>query len=282
MEIKTLGVIGCGQMGGGIAQVAAQAGCQVIVREVSAEFLEKGMARITGFLEKDVSKGKISAADRDATMERLRGTTNLADLAGCDLVVEAIVEDIAAKRELFAELDGICKPETILATNTSSLTVVEMAASTKRPDKFAGFHFFNPVPVMKLVEVVRAITTSDETVADLKAFGGRLGKTVVEAQDTPGFIVNRLLVPFLLDAIRIYEQGTASREDIDEGMKLGCGHPMGPLALSDFVGLDTMVHIAESLFEEYREPRFAPPVLLRRMVLAGMLGKKNGKGFYQY
>jgi 3-hydroxybutyryl-CoA dehydrogenase len=282
MEIRTLGVVGCGQMGAGIAQVAAQAGCDVLVCEVGDELLQKGLGRIASLLAKDVERGKLDAAERDATLARLKGTTELADLRGCELVVEAIVERIEAKRELFAQLDTICPPETIFASNTSSLTIVEMAAATQRPDRFAGLHFFNPVPLMKLVEVVRAIGTSDTTIATLRAFGERLGKTVVEAKDTPGFIVNRLLLPYLLDAIRIYEEGRATAEDIDTGMRLGCNHPMGPLALCDYIGLDTMLHIAESMFDEYREPRFAAPVLLRRMVQAGMYGRKNGKGFYQY
>jgi 3-hydroxybutyryl-CoA dehydrogenase len=282
MEIRKVGVVGCGLMGGGIAQVCAQAGFETVVREVSQDLLDRGMGRIAGLLEKDVGKGRLSAEQRDATLARLAPTTALDALADCQIVVEAIVENLDAKREVFGALDAICAPATIFASNTSSLTIAEMAATTKRPDRFAGLHFFNPVPVMKLVEVVRSIVTSDATVATLKQFGAALGKTVVEAQDTPGFIVNRLLIPYLLDAIRVLESGVATREDIDEGMKLGCGHPMGPLTLLDFVGLDTTYYIANIMFDEFKEPRFAPPPLLKRMVLAGQLGKKSGRGFYEY
>jgi 3-hydroxybutyryl-CoA dehydrogenase len=282
MEIRKVGVVGCGLMGGGIAQVCAQAGFETVVREVSQDLLDRGMGRIASLLEKDVGKGRISAEQRDATLARLAPTTALDALADCQIVVEAIVENLDAKREVFGALDAICAPDAIFASNTSSLTIAEMAATTKRPDRFAGLHFFNPVPVMKLVEVVRSIVTSDATVARLKQFGAALGKTVVEAQDTPGFIVNRLLIPYLLDAIRVLESGVATREDIDEGMKLGCGHPMGPLTLLDFVGLDTTYYIANIMFDEFKEPRFAPPPLLKRMVLAGQLGKKSGRGFYDY
>ncbi len=282
MEIRTVGVIGCGLMGGGIAQVCAQSGFETVVREVSQELLDKGMGRIAGLLAKDVGKGKLTTEARDAALSRLRPTTDLAELSGCQLVVEAIVENLDAKREVFSTLDALCSPDTIFASNTSSLTIVEIAAATARPDRFAGLHFFNPVPVMKLVEVIRSIVTSDATVAALKQFGAALGKTVVEAKDTPGFIVNRLLVPYLLDAVRVLESGVASREDIDEGMRLGCGHPMGPLTLLDFVGLDTTYYIANIMFEEFKEPRFAPPPLLKRMVLAGHYGRKSGKGFYDY
>lgn len=282
MEIRKVGVVGCGLMGGGIAQVAAQSGFETVVREVSQDLLDKGMTRISALLAKDVAKGKLTEQDRDATLGRLTPTTALDSFADCQVVVEAIVENLDAKRELFGALDAICPAETIFVSNTSSLTIIEIAAATRRPDRFAGLHFFNPVPVMRLVEVVRSILTSDATVATLKDFGAALGKTVVEARDTTGFIVNRLLVPYLLEAIRAVEDGTAARDDIDVSMKLGCGHPMGPLELSDFVGLDTLYYIALSMFEEYKEPRFAPPVLLKRMVLAGRYGKKNGKGFYNY
>ena len=282
MQIKKVGVLGCGLMGAGIAQVSAQAGFTTVVKEVEQQFLDKGMARIEGILGKDVAKGKLSADDRDATLSRLRGTTLFADLADCDLIIEAIVENMDAKREVFSALDALCPEHTIFASNTSSLTIVEMAAVTKRPDRFAGLHFFNPVPVMKLVEIVRAITTSDATVATLREFSAAVGKTAIEARDTTGFIVNRLLVPYLLDAVRVLESGVATREDIDEGMKLGCGHPMGPLALLDFVGIDTTYFIANIMFDEFREPRFAPPPLLRRMMLAGHLGRKSGRGFYEY
>jgi 3-hydroxybutyryl-CoA dehydrogenase len=282
MEIRKVGVVGCGLMGGGIAQVAAQSGFETVVREVSQELLDKGMQRIEGLLAKDVAKGKLTAQAKDEAMGRLKPTTDLDTFTDCQIVVEAIVENLEAKRALYTTLDTICSHDTIFASNTSSLTIIEMAAATKRSDRFAGMHFFNPVPVMKLVEVVRSIATSDATIATLKEFGAALGKTVVEARDTPGFIVNRLLVPYLLDAVRVLEAGIATREDIDEGMKLGCGHPMGPLTLLDFVGLDTTYYIANIMFEEFKEPRFAPPPLLKRMVLAGHYGRKTGKGFYDY
>jgi 3-hydroxybutyryl-CoA dehydrogenase len=282
MEIRKVGVVGCGLMGGGIAQVCIQSGFETVVREVSQDALAQGLQRIESILLKDVAKGKLAAEAKDAAMARLQPTTGLDAFADCQLVVEAIVERLDDKRELFAALDGICPPETIFASNTSSLTIIEMAAATRRTDRFAGLHFFSPVPVMKLVEVVRSIATSNETVEMLKAFGAALGKTVIEAKDTPGFIVNRLLVPYLLEAVRVLESGVASRDDIDQGMKLGCGHPLGPLALLDFVGLDTTYYIANIMFDEFKEPRFAPPPLLKRMVLAGQLGRKSGKGFYDY
>jgi 3-hydroxybutyryl-CoA dehydrogenase len=282
MEINKVGVVGCGLMGAGIAQVCAQSGYQTVVREVERSALDKGLGRIENILNKDVSKGKLSEDNKQATLSRLSGTTDVTYLADCDIVIEAIVENLDAKRDLYQQLDQLCPPHTIFASNTSSLPIIEMAAVTNRPDRFAGLHFFNPVPIMKLVEVVCSIASSDETINNLKQFGSALGKTVVEAKDTPGFIVNRLLIPYLLDAIRVYEQGIASREDIDEGMKLGCGHPMGPLTLLDFVGLDTTYYIANIMFEEYKDPRFAPPTLLKRMVLAGYLGRKSGKGFYDY
>jgi 3-hydroxybutyryl-CoA dehydrogenase len=282
MEIKKVGVVGCGLMGAGIAQVCAQSGYQTVVRETESSYLDRGLVRIESFLGKAVAKGTLSQEAHAATLSRLHGTTALADLADCDLIIEAIVEKLDAKRQLYQQLDALCPDHTIFASNTSSLTIIEMAAVTKRPDRFAGMHFFNPVPVMRLVEVVRSIASSATTIATLKGFGASLGKTVVEAKDTPGFIVNRLLVPYLLDAVRIYEQGIASREDIDEGMKLGCGHPMGPLTLLDFVGLDTTYYIAEIMYEEFKEPRFAPPPLLKRMVLAGHYGRKSGRGFYEY
>ncbi|HEX6289136.1 MAG TPA: 3-hydroxybutyryl-CoA dehydrogenase [Herpetosiphonaceae bacterium] len=282
MEIKKVGVVGCGLMGAGIAQVCAQAGYQTIVRETEQVYLDHGLARIAGFLSKDVAKVRLSEDAKHAALSRLQGTTSLADLADCDLIVEAIVEQLDAKRALYQELDALCPPHTIFVSNTSSLTIIEMAAVKQRAERFAGLHFFNPVPVMKLVEVVRSILTSHETIDTLKDFGASLGKTVVEAKDRPGFIVNRLLVPFLLDAIRIYEQGLASREDIDAGMKLGCGHPMGPLTLLDFVGLDTTYYIANIMYDEFKDARFAPPPLLKRMVLAGHYGRKSGRGFYEY
>jgi 3-hydroxybutyryl-CoA dehydrogenase len=282
MEIRKVGVVGCGLMGGGIAQVCAQSGFETVVREVSRKLLDRGMGGIASILEKDVAKGKLTPDARDAAMRRLEPTTALDAFADCQVVVEAIVENLDAKREIFSALDTICPPETIFASNTSSLTIIEMAAVTRRPDRFAGLHFFSPVPLMRLVEVIRSIATSDTTIATLREFGAALGKTVIEAKDTPGFIVNRLLVPYLIDAVRVLESGIASREDIDAGMKLGCAHPIGPLALLDFVGLDTAYSIANIMFEEFKEPRFAPPPLLKRMVLAGQLGRKSGKGFYDY
>lgn len=282
MEIRAVGVVGCGQMGGGIAQVCAQAGFETVVREVSQEALDRGVGRIAGILAKDVGKGKLDPAARDAALARIRPTTDLADMAGCQIIIEAVVERLDAKREVFAALDGICPPATIFASNTSSLTIIEMAVGTRRPDRFAGLHFFNPVPVMGLAELVRSIATSDETVAALRQLVAALGKTVVEARDTPGFIVNRLLIPYLLDAVRLLESGVATREDIDASMRLGCGHPMGPLTLLDFIGLDTVHAIADIMYEEFKEPRFAPPPLLRRMVLAGQYGRKSGRGFYSY
>jgi len=281
-EIKRVGVLGCGLMGSGIAQVAAAAGYETAVRDVSKELLERGRAGIEKSLAKFVEKGKLDAAARDATLKRLTFTTTVADLKGADVVIEAITEDLALKNALFKELDGLCGAATIFASNTSSLTIAEMAAATKRADRFVGLHFFNPVPLMQLVEVVRTVTTSDETFKRAFAFAKSLGKEAVAAKDNSGFIVNLLLVPYLLDAIRAVERGFASVADVDKAMQLGCGYPMGPLTLLDFVGLDTTYHIAEIMFKEYREQRYAPPPLLKRMVLAGMYGKKTGKGFYDY
>ncbi len=281
-ELRKIGVCGCGLMGSGIAQVCAMSGYDVIVLEADQKALERGMAGIRKSLDKFAEKGTIGAADRDATLERLKTTTHVGDLSDCDLVIEAIVENMAAKRELFSQLDALLAPDAIICSNTSSLCVIEMAAATKRPELVAGLHFFNPVPLMKLVEVVKTIQTSQATIDTLFAFAKRLGKRAVLAQDTPGFIVNRLLVPYLLYAIRMYESGLASKEDIDEGMKLGCGHPMGPLTLLDFVGLDTTYYIAEIMFDEFKDPMMAPPTLLKRMVLAGQYGRKSGKGFYDY
>jgi 3-hydroxybutyryl-CoA dehydrogenase len=269
-------------MGSGVAGVCAKAGYDTVVREVSDELVRKGMGRIEGSLAKAVEKGKLPAADRDAAWKRLSSTTRLEDLADCDIVVEAIVENLAVKKETYAALDRICKAPAIFCSNTSSLTIIEMSSATQRPDRFAGLHFFNPVPVMKLVEVVRTIATSDATAEAVFAFARSLGKEPIRTQDNSGFIVNRLLVPYLLDAVRALEEGVGTREDIDKGMELGCGHPMGPLKLLDFVGLDTTYAIAEIMFEEYREKRFAPPPLLKRMVLAGRYGKKSGRGFYEY
>ncbi len=282
MAIQTVGVVGCGLMGSGIAQIAAEAGCAVIVREVNDALLAKGKGKIEAFLKKAVEKGKATADQMATTLSRFTWTTNLADLAKCDLVVEAIVENMGAKQELWKFLDGVCPAHTIFSSNTSSLSIGDMAACTKRPDRFVGLHFFNPVPLMRLVEVVRTISTSDATYQAACEFGKRVGKTVVTAKDTPGFVVNLLLVPYLLDAIRAFEKGVASAADIDNGMVLGCGHPMGPLTLLDFVGLDTTLYIADIMDHEFKDVRYAAPPLLRRMVAAGMHGKKSGKGFYDY
>ncbi|HYK53337.1 MAG TPA: 3-hydroxybutyryl-CoA dehydrogenase [Candidatus Eremiobacteraceae bacterium] len=281
-EIQKVGVCGCGLMGSGIAQVAATAGCDVVVLEADRAALDRGMAGIRKSLDKFVEKGAIDAATRDAILGRLKTTTDVNDLKDRDLVIEAVIENMAVKKELFSALDKLLAPHAIICSNTSSLCVVEMAAATKRPKQVAGLHFFNPVPLMKLVEVVKTIVTDQQTIDALFAFAKRLGKTAILAQDTPGFIVNRLLVPYLLYAVRMYEAGLASREDIDEGMKLGCGHPMGPLTLLDFVGLDTTYYIAEIMFAEFKDPLMAPPPLLKRMVLAGWYGRKSGRGFYEY
>jgi 3-hydroxybutyryl-CoA dehydrogenase len=281
-DIKRVGVLGCGLMGSGIAQVAATAGYDTIVRDVSKEFLDRGRAGIEKSLAKFVEKGKLDASARDATLKRLTFTTTVADLKQSDIVVEAITEDLALKNALFKELDALCGPGAIFASNTSSLTIAEMAGATKRADRFVGLHFFNPVPLMPLVEVVRTVTTSEEAFKRAFAFAASLGKEPIAAKDNSGFIVNLLLVPYLLDAIRAVERGVGSVPDIDKAMQLGCGYPMGPLTLLDYVGLDTTHHIAEIMFKEYREARYAPPPLLKRMVLAGMNGKKSGKGFYDY
>ncbi|HEY4877974.1 MAG TPA: 3-hydroxybutyryl-CoA dehydrogenase [Candidatus Acidoferrales bacterium] len=282
MAIEKVGVVGCGLMGSGIAQIAAQAGCQVTVREVNAAVLEKGLQSIDKNLQRLVDKGTLAAADRDQVRGRLHGTTSLEDLKDCDLIIEAIIEQLPAKRELWTALDKICPKHTIFASNTSSLSITEMATFTQRPDRFLGLHFFNPVPVMKLVEVIRTIATDKKVEEDAVAFATRVGKTPVRTTDRTGFIVNRLLVPFLLDAIRALEEGVGSIEDIDNSMKLGCGHPMGPLTLLDFVGNDTTYYIANIMFDEFKEKRFAPPPLLKRMVLMGWNGRKAGKGFYDY
>ena len=281
-DIQRVGVLGCGLMGSGIAQVAAAAGYETIVRDVGQPILDKAKAGIEKSLAKFVEKGKLQAADRDATLQRLSFTTVTADLKRCDVVVEAVTEDLDVKNALWKELDGLCAPGTIFASNTSSLTIAAMAAATKRADRFVGLHFFNPVPLMPLVEVVRTVTTSEETFKRAFAFARSLGKEAVAAKDNSGFIVNLLLVPYLLDAIRALEHGVGSVTDIDKAMQLGCGYPMGPLTLLDFVGLDTTYKIAEIMFAEYKEQKYAPPPLLKRMVLAGMYGKKSGKGFYDY
>jgi 3-hydroxybutyryl-CoA dehydrogenase len=282
MTIQKVGVVGCGLMGAGIAQVAAAAGFHTVVREVSGEIVEKGLKNIDKNLARLVEKGALDESKKGEIRERLKGTTALEDLKDCDVVIEAIIEQLPAKRELFSALDALCPASTIFASNTSSLTITEIATATKRPERFVGLHFFNPVPVMKLVEVVRTIATDPAVYEEMVAFGAKLGKTPVRAHDSTGFIVNRLLVPYLLDAIRALEEGVGSIEDIDNSMKLGCGHPMGPLTLLDFVGLDTTYYIANIMFDEFREKRFASPPLLKRMVLAGWNGRKSGRGFYDY
>ena len=281
-DIKKVGVLGAGLMGSGIAEVVAKAGYTTIVREVNDDLVAKGKKKIEGSLAKAVEKGKLEAGARDAIASRLSYTTKLEDLAGCDLITEAIVENLDVKRETYATLDAVCGPHAIFCSNTSSLTVTEMASATKRADRFAGLHFFNPVPVMKLVEVVRALATSEETFDACFAFAKSLGKEPIAARDNSGFVVNRLLVPYILDAIRAYEEGVGSLDDIDKGMRLGCAHPMGPFELLDYVGLDTTYAIAEIMFAEYREKRFAPPPLLKRMVMAGRFGRKSGRGFFEY
>lgn len=282
MPIQKVGVVGCGLMGSGIAQIAAAAGFPTVVREVSNDIVEKGLKSIDKNLARLVEKGTIDETKKNEIRSRLKGTTALEDFKDCDVVIEAIIEQLPAKRDLFSALDAICPPSTIFASNTSSLTITEIAASTKRPERFVGLHFFNPVPVMKLVEVVRTIATDPAVYDEMVAFGAKLGKSPVRAHDSTGFIVNRLLVPYLLDAIRALEEGVGSIEDIDSSMRLGCGHPMGPLTLLDFVGLDTTYYIANIMFDEFRERRFAAPPLLKRMVLAGWNGKKSGRGFYDY
>jgi 3-hydroxybutyryl-CoA dehydrogenase len=282
MHIKTVGVLGCGLMGSGIAQVCAASGYKTTVREVEPALLDKGLGRVKKFLADGVEKGKVTAEARDATLGNLSGTVKLEDLAGAELIIEAIVENVDEKARAYAALDAIVGEATIFCSNTSSLCITELAARTQRPDRFAGLHFFNPVPVMKLVEVIRALTTSDDTYRHVFSFAQSLGKEPITAPDKPGFIVNRLLVPYLLDAIRSYEHGLGTVEDIDKGMKLGTGYPMGPFTLLDFVGLDTTYYIANIMFDEYREPAYAPPPLLKRMVLAGRLGRKSGQGFYKY
>jgi 3-hydroxybutyryl-CoA dehydrogenase len=281
-EIKTVGVLGCGLMGAGIAQVAAATGHRTVVLEVEQTLLDKGLGRIRKMLDDGIEKGKVTAEQRDRTLSQLTGTTRVADLASCDIVIEAIIENLDEKKRAYAAVEAVVGTHTILASNTSSLCITELAAATKRPDRFVGLHFFNPVPLMKLVEVIRALTTSDESYRTAFAFGQALGKEPITAPDRPGFIVNRLLVPYLLDAIRAYEHGLGTIEDIDKGMKLGCGYPMGPFTLLDFVGLDTTYYIANIMFEEFREPAYAAPPLLKRMVIAGRLGKKSGRGFYEY
>lgn len=282
MEIQKVGVVGCGLMGSGIAQVTAMAGYQVIVREVSDDLLDKGFQKIEWSLQRLVEKNQLSEVEKKNTLSRLKRTTTLADLKGCDLIIEAIIENPQTKKDLYRELDALCPKHTIFASNTSSISITEMAAVTKRPERFLGLHFMNPVPLMKLVEVIRTIMTDEKTFEQMVVFSIKLGKEPVRTWDRVGFIVNRLLVPYLLDAVRILEQGFGTIPDIDRSIHLGLNHPMGPFTLLDFVGIDTTLYIAEIMYEEYREPRFAPPPLMRRMVTAGWHGRKTGRGFYDY
>ncbi len=282
MEIKKVGVVGCGLMGSGIAQVCAQAGYQVVVSEINEDLLQKGLNSIKRFLAKGVERGKVTPEEMDAALPRIQGTVDIQDFKDCDLVIEAIIENMEAKKEIFASLDGICPPHTVLAANTSSLCITEIASATKRGEKVLGLHFFNPVPLMRLLEIVRTILTSEETFETAREFGESLGKEIVVAKDTPGFIVNLLLIPYLLDAIRALEKGVATKEHIDKSMVLGLNHPMGPFTLLDLLGLDTTLFIADAMYGEFKDSRYAAPPLLRRMVTAGYLGRKTGKGFYDY
>ena len=282
MAIRKVGVVGCGLMGGGIAQTCAQSGYEVVVREINQQLLDKGLARIYDAWNTMASKGKLTQGQVEENRARLHGTINMEDFADCDLVIEAVLENMEEKLRLFPALDRILKPEALLLSNTSSLSVTQMGAVTKRADKICGLHFFNPAPVMKLVEIVQTISSSQATLDTVRQFATSLGKTPVLAKDTAGFIVNFLLIPYLLAAIRMLENGMASRDDIDTAMKLGCGYPMGPFTLLDYVGLDTTMWAAEAIYEEYKDPLYAPPPLLRRMVISGMLGRKSGKGFYEY
>jgi 3-hydroxybutyryl-CoA dehydrogenase len=282
MEIKKVGVVGCGSMGAGITQLCAQSGFQVVVSEINDELLKRGMGFIDKTLARSVEKGKLEQKDKDAIMGRIKGTTNTKDFADCDLVIEAAIENLDLKKKIFAELDGILAKDAILATNTSCLSIIDMAIVTKRADKVVGLHFFNPAPVMKLLEIVRTIATSDETMAASQSFGQKLGKTTVVAKDAPGFIVNRIWIPFMLHSIKLYEDGIASREDIDNAIQLGLNYPMGPLTLSDMVGIDVVKFVSDALYEQLKDPRYITPTLVDKMVAAGWLGRKTGKGFYDY
>jgi len=282
MEIKRVGVVGCGLMGSGISQVCAQSGYQVVVSEINDELLNKGLASISLFLTRNVKKGRVSQAEKEATLARIKGTTNIKDFGDCDLIIEAAIENMDVKKKIFTELDKICSKDAILATNTSCLSIIDMATVTTRPGKVLGMHFFNPVPRMKLLEIVKTIATSDETLEIAKEFGKSIGKITIVAPDTPGFIVNRLLLPFMLGAFRMLETGGATKEDIDTGVRLGLGHPMGSLALADLIGMDTILFIANAIYEELKDPLYAPPIILKKMVAAGWLGRKTGKGFYEY
>ena len=282
MEIKKVGVVGCGSMGAGITQLCAQSGFEVVVSEINDELLKRGLGFIDKTLARSVEKGKLEQKDKDAIMGRIKGTTNTKDFADCDLVIEAAIENLDLKKKIFAELDGILGKDAILATNTSCLSIIDMAIVTKRADKVVGLHFFNPAPIMKLLEIVRTIATSEETMAASQKFGEKLGKTTVVAKDAPGFIVNRLWIPFMLHSIKLYEEGIASREDIDNAIQLGLNYPMGPLTLSDMVGIDVVKFVADALYEQLKDPRYITPTLVDKMVAAGWLGRKTGKGFYDY
>ncbi len=282
MEIKKVGVVGLGIMGSGIVEVCIRSGYPTVISEINQGLLDKGMNAIKSSMERAVKKGKLSEQDQNAALGRLTATLKTEDFSGCDLVIEVIIENMEIKKKLFTDMDKICPPHTILASNTSCLSVLEMASVTKRVPQVVGLHFFNPVPVMRLIEIVRTIATSEETIETVKSFGQSLDKTLVIAQDAPGFIVNRLLIPYLLDAIHMIEIGAATKEDIDRGMELGCNHPMGPLTLADFIGLDTIYFIANAMYEEFKDPKYASPVLLKKMVTIGNLGRKSGKGFYDY
>ena len=282
MEIKKVGVVGCGLMGSGIAQVCAQSGYPTVVSEVSDELLKKGLSSIDDSLTRSVQKEKIAQQDREAILALIKGTTDTGDFGDCDLVIEAVVENLDLKKQIFSNLDEVCPEHAILATNTSCLSIIDMAVATRRPDRVLGLHFFNPVPVMKLLEIVRTVATGDETLEISRNFGESLGKTTVVTQDSPGFIVNRLMVPQVLDAIQMLDSGLATREDIDTGMALGLNYPMGPLALADLIGLDTVLFIANGIYNEFRDARYAAPILLKKMVATGWLGRKTGRGFYEY
>jgi len=282
MELKRVGVVGCGLMGSGIVEVCARSGYDVVVREVDDDLLKNGLGRVEASMRRAVERGKLSAPDMQAARARIKGTTKLADLGDSDLVIEAVVEKMELKKDVFRELDRLCPPRTLFASNTSSLSITEMASVTRRPQHVLGMHFFNPVPVMKLVELIRGLQTSEETMATGRRFAESVGKTVVVCKDSPGFIVNLLLVPYMLDAVRALELGIATREDIDTAVHLGLAHPMGPLALLDYVGIDTTYYIAEAMFEEFKDTRYAAPPLMKQMVLAGMHGRKTGRGFYEY
>lgn len=282
MEIKKVGVVGCGLMGSGIAEICARSRYEVTVQDLSDEILKRGLGRIEQSLSKAVSKGKLSQQEKESTLSKIKGSTVPADLADCDLVIEAVPEDLEEKKKVFAELDKILGPHAVITTNSSSLCVIEMASATERGDKVVGTHFFYPAPIMPLIELVRTILTSDETMAIIEEFAASLGKTTIVAKDRPGYICARLIIPFLLDSVRVYEEGLASAEDIDTALKMGMNHPMGPLTVIDFFGLDTLLLIADGLYGEFKDERFAAPTLLRRMVTAGYLGRKTGKGFYEY